>query len=117
SAGELLPRQREEDFADLVRDPDEGFHPGPRSEDPADRQGRLSRRSIHRYGDLFRYQRRAEYLVFGVTEHELQRVAARRQIDARLALPGAEMNMILVGWEDVASLDLIVEIDEQMMVS
>jgi len=55
--------------------------------------------------------------MLGVTEHELQGVAAERQFDARLALPGTEMNVILVGRNDRARLDRLFAIDEQMVVT
>ena len=50
----------------------------------------------HPNGDLARDDRRIEWIVLGIAQHQLKRMLARRQFDTGFGLARAEMKMVLV---------------------
>ena len=75
------------------------------------------RQSFHRNVGLLGYDRRVEWEMLGVTEHQLQRVLAGRQVNSRLSLPRAEMKMCLVLGDGLVWVNWVVHIDQQMMMT
>src|SRR5208283_5370226 len=75
------------------------------------------RYSFHRNGDLLGYYGRVEWVVLGVTEHQLQRVLAGWQFNKRLSLSGAEMKMSLVLWDRLVWVNWFIYVDQQMMMT
>lgn len=52
-----------------------------------------------------------------ISEHELQRVSARREVEAGLGLSSAEMEVILVGRNGLVGAECAGHVDEEMMVA
>ena len=55
--------------------------------------------------------------MFGIAEHQLKRMAPRRQFNARLRLARAEMKVLFVGWDRLIRVKGFITVDEEMMVS
>ena len=56
-------------------------------------------------------------LVLRIAEDELQRVRTGREVDARLGLPGAEMQVVPVGRDRLGRVQGLVDVDQKVMVA
>ena len=52
-----------------------------------------------------------------VTDHQLQGVLARGQLEAGLGLAAAEVTMMIVGWNRLTGRRQLIGIDQQMVVA
>ncbi len=67
--------------------------------------------------DLLRQHGGVERDVVGVAEHELERVRPGRQLDLRLGLAGAEMQVVPVGRDRVVGVERLGYVDEEVVVA
>src|SRR5215470_17452755 len=52
-----------------------------------------------------------------VTQHQLERMPARRQVEIGLGLTGNEMQVVLVRGDRLVGIERLIHIDQQMMVA
>src|SRR5262245_25512351 len=67
--------------------------------------------------DLLRDERWVEWIMLGIAEHQLQRMAARREFNAPLSLACAEMKVLFVGWDRLIRIKRFITVNKEMMVS
>src|SRR5271168_3042835 len=75
------------------------------------------RHSFHHNGDLLGYYRWVEWVVLGITEHQLQRVLAGWQFNTCFGLPRAEVKMCFVLWDRLVWVKWFIYVDQQMMMT
>src|SRR5688572_27118957 len=70
-----------------------------------------------RHGDFLGYQKRREGLVLGISENKLQRMLPGLKLEAGLGLPGTEMDVLPIGRNRFAGIDVLVDIDQEMVMA